>query len=54
MAVSCGSAEDSTLAKRLNKGKNVNTVLAEELPKWVHGSGEVLPGLVRRRDAEVA
>jgi len=50
----CGAAEDSTLVKRLNKGENVNTVLADELPQWVHGGGEVLPGLVRRRNAEVA
>jgi lysozyme len=50
----CGAAEDSTLVKRLNKGENVNTVLSDELPKWVHGGGEVLPGLVRRRKAEIA
>ena len=50
----CGAAEDSSLVKRLNKGENVNTVLSDELPKWVHGGGEVLPGLVRRRNAEIA
>jgi len=49
----CGAAESSTLVKRLNKGENVNTVLSDELPQWVHGNGEVLPGLVRRRNAEV-
>ena len=50
----CGAAEGSTLVKRLNKGEKVNTVLSDELPKWVYGGGEVLPGLVRRRKAEVA
>lgn len=50
----CGAAEESTLLRRLNSGEDVNTVLAAELPRWVYGNGEVLPGLVRRRDAEVA
>jgi GH24 family phage-related lysozyme (muramidase) len=50
----CGAAETSTLIKRLNKGENVNTVLSEELPKWVHAGGKVLQGLVRRRNAEIA
>ncbi len=50
----CGAAQTSSLVKRLNAGENVNTVLAAELPKWVHGNGVVLPGLVRRRNAEIA
>ncbi|CAP67505.1 uncharacterized protein PODANS_6_11590 [Podospora anserina S mat+] len=50
----CGAAQTSTLVARLNKGENVNTVLAQELPRWVYGGGVVLPGLVRRRNAEVA
>lgn len=52
--VGCGAAEDSSLIKRINAGEDVNTVYAEELPKWVHGGGAVLPGLVRRRKAELA
>lgn len=52
--VGCGAAQSSTLLKRLNKGENVNTVLSEELPKWVYGNGKKLPGLVRRRNAEIA
>lgn len=52
--VGCGAAEGSQLIKRLNAGGKPNTVLAEELPKWRLGNGEVLPGLVRRRKAEVA
>ena len=47
-------AQESTLVKRLNNGENVNTVLSEELPKWVHGNGAVLPGLARRRNTETA
>ncbi|KAK4211184.1 lysozyme-like domain-containing protein [Rhypophila decipiens] len=50
----CAAAESSTLVKRLNKGENVNKVLSEELPKWVHAGDKVLPGLVRRRNAEIA
>jgi lysozyme len=42
------------LLKRLNAGENPNTVIAEELPKWNKAGGQVLPGLVRRRAAEVA
>jgi len=51
----CPAVEDSTLAARLKAGADpVNTVLAEELPRWVHAGGVVFPGLVRRRKAEVA
>ncbi|KAK3368770.1 lysozyme-like domain-containing protein [Podospora didyma] len=53
----CGQAEDSTLIKRLNNGESASKVIAEELPKWVYGkqNGQSvkLPGLVRRRNAEV-
>lgn len=50
----CGAAKSSTLIKRLNNGESPKTVLPQELPKWVYGNGAVLPGLVRRRKAEVA
>ncbi len=50
-----GALEGSTLRRRMNAGEDLNTVAREELPKWVKGAGnEPLPGLVRRRDAEVA
>lgn len=52
--VGCGAAQSSQLIKRLNTGESPNKVLAAELPKWVHGNGKVLPGLVRRRNAEIA
>lgn len=49
----CGNMGGSTLVKRLNAGENPNTVAAEELPKWNKAGGKVLPGLTRRRAAEV-
>jgi len=49
----CGAAGSSTLIKRLNAGENPNTVAAQELPKWNVAGGQVLPGLVKRRAAEV-
>ncbi len=46
---------ESTLVKRLNKKQDPDTVISAELPRWVHdGNGNVLPGLVRRRNAEIA
>jgi|TARA_Y100000015_G_scaffold19010_1_gene18451 GH24 family phage-related lysozyme (muramidase) len=44
---------DSTLVKRLNAGESIVPVIEQELPRWVNGGGAALPGLVRRRDAEV-
>ncbi|KAF5343523.1 hypothetical protein D9756_001148 [Leucocoprinus leucothites] len=49
----CGNMQSSTLIKRLNAGQNPNTVAAEELPKWKIAGGHPLPGLIRRRAAEV-
>ncbi|CAO2653442.1 Nn.00g028530.m01.CDS01 [Neocucurbitaria sp. VM-36] len=49
-----GNVESSTLLRRLNAGENANTVIAEELPKWNKAGGQTLPGLVRRRAAEVS
>ncbi|KAI9503840.1 hypothetical protein GGI26_005454 [Coemansia sp. RSA 1358] len=51
--VGCGNAKTSSLVKRLNNGENPNTVASQELPKWRLAGGKVLPGLVRRRAAEV-
>ena len=50
----CGAFQGSTLLRRLNAGEPKPRVFSEELPKWVRGGGKVLPGLVRRRDAEIA
>ena len=52
--VGCGAVRSSTLRRRLNEGQDVETVIRQELPRWVHGGGEVLPGLVNRRNAEIA
>ena len=49
----CGALEESTLRRRLNAGEDPNTVFPQELPKWVKAGGQALPGLVRRREAEV-
>jgi lysozyme len=54
-AFNCGSGalEESTLRKRLNNKEEPNKVAKEELPKWVKGNNGPLPGLVRRREAEI-
>ncbi|KAJ3576855.1 hypothetical protein NP233_g131 [Leucocoprinus birnbaumii] len=49
----CGAAGTSTLIARLNNGEDPNTVAAQELPKWVFAGGQVLQGLVNRRNAEI-
>lgn len=49
-----GAVADSTLVSRLNEGEDPETAVEDELPQWVHAGGEVLSGLVRRRDAEIA
>jgi GH24 family phage-related lysozyme (muramidase) len=46
--------EGSTLRQRINAGEPAAQVVAEELPRWNKGDKGPLPGLVRRRAAEVA
>lgn len=46
-----GALGGSTLLKKLNSGESMESV-AGEFGKWVHAGGKVLPGLVRRREAE--
>lgn len=48
-----GAVAESSLISRLNDGEEANDVIEEELPKWVHAGGEVLDGLVRRRNDEI-
>lgn len=48
-----GSLEESTIRKRLLAGEDPCTVVREELPRWVHAGEAVLPGLERRRKAEI-
>ncbi len=52
--VGLGALEESTLRKRLLAGEDPAKVVREELPKWCHAGEAVLPGLERRRAAEVA
>lgn len=48
--VGVNSFKNSTLRKKLNNGDY--TGACNELTKWVYAGKEVLPGLVRRREAE--
>lgn len=47
-----GALEKSTLRRRINQRDWPKA--ASELRRWVHGAGNVLPGLVTRRGEEVA
>jgi lysozyme len=47
-----GRLQTSTLRRRINQTDWPGAAL--ELRKWVHGGGRVLPGLVARRQAEIA
>ena len=51
--VGCSALAGSTLAGRLKAGEDPQVVLAEELPRWNKGANGPLPGLTRRRAAEV-
>lgn len=46
-----GNLKASTLRKRVNAGRWDD--VPGELRKWVRAGGRVLPGLVRRREAEI-
>ena len=48
-----GALAGSTFTRRINAGEDKPTCFKQEFPKWVNGSNGPLPGLVRRRDAEV-
>jgi len=52
--VGCGAAKSSTLVRRLNAYEDKERVIREELIRWNKGGGQVLPGLTRRREAEIA
>jgi lysozyme len=45
-----GRLQTSTLRRRVNMLDWLGAV--QELSRWVHGGGKVLPGLVMRRQAE--
>lgn len=50
----CDAMAKSSIIKRLNAGEDKVKVVSEEFPKWVNAGGKKLPGLVRRRNAEIA
>jgi len=52
--VGSGALKGSVFRKRINSGENKATCFTEEFPRWVNGPTGPLPGLVRRREAEVA
>ena len=45
-----GSLKNSTLMRLVNESKFEEA--ANEFPRWVYAGGKVLPGLVKRREAE--
>lgn len=45
-----GRLQSSTLRRRINQ--RMWSEAAEELKRWVYGGGRILPGLVKRREAE--
>ena len=47
-----GRLQTSTLRRRVNQRDWI--AACQELRRWVYGGGKVLPGLVTRREAEVA
>lgn len=51
--VGLNSLKTSTLRQRLLAKQDPLTVIKEELPRWNKGGSGVMPGLVRRRAAEV-
>ncbi len=52
--VGLGALEGSTLRQRLNAGEPAAQVVVQELPRWNKGDNGPLPGLIIRRNAEVA
>ena len=51
--VGISALQGSTLRQRLIRGEDPVQVVRDELPRWNQGGNGVLPGLVRRRAAEV-
>ncbi len=51
--VGSGALAESTFTRRMNNGENKEQCFREEFPKWVNGNNGPLPGLVRRREAEI-
>jgi GH24 family phage-related lysozyme (muramidase) len=52
--IGIGAMQDSTLRRRILAGEDPAKVAAEELPRWNKAGSKELPGLTRRRAAELA
>ena len=54
-AFNCGTGalQESTFRARMNRGDDKPTCFREEFVKWNKGPNGPLPGLTRRREAEV-
>ena len=48
-----GLHSPNSIDRRIKAGEDYIAVITEELPRWTRGGGRVLPGLVRRRQAEI-
>jgi len=51
--VGSSALENSTFTRRINDGENKALCFQQEFPKWVNGPNGPLPGLIRRRAAEI-
>ena len=52
--VGAGNLKSSTFRRRINAGENKTTCFKEEFPKWIKGGNGPMPGLVKRRQSEIA
>lgn len=50
--IGAGNFANSTLLKKAKKNTNDATI-ANEFRKWVYAGGAVMPGLIKRREAEI-
>ena len=48
-----GALQDSTFRRRMNAGEEKPLCFKEEFIRWNKGPNGVLPGLTRRREAEI-
>lgn len=52
--VGAGNLKSSTFRRRINAGENKAACFKEEFPKWIKGGNGPMPGLVKRRQSEIA
>lgn len=52
--VGVAAFERSTLLKKIKQNPNDRASISAEFRKWKHGGGKVLPGLIKRRENEIA